>query len=85
MSVVPVGPRLSIAPLPEEDKRKLILPPGVAGRPDAGICIAVGRDCTIGVEVGDKVWYFCNSAEVEDVKIIDAGCVVAYDDSSRSF
>lgn len=85
MTIIPAGPRLAVVALEEEDKRKLILPPGIAGRPEVGVVASVGRDCTIGVEVGDKVWYFCNAAYVEDVKIIDAQCVVAYDDSGRAY
>lgn len=83
--VVPAGDRLAVVDLPAEERQGLILPPGVGGRPDVGIVVAVGDDVRLSVESGDKVFYRCKPAEIEDIKIIDAGCVLAYDTSGRHF
>lgn len=85
MSICPAGPRLSVVDPPAEDETKLILPPGVSG-PAVGIVVAVGQCPGLGVEVGDKVFYHAgHSTAIEDVKIIAAECVVAFDDGGRTY
>lgn len=79
MRVMPAGDRLAVVDLPVEEKSGLILPPGVAGRPDVGLVVEVGEGVQLPVEKGDKVFYRCNVTDIEDVKIIDGGCVVAYE------
>lgn len=79
MRVMPAGDRLAVVDLPADEKSGLILPPGVAGRADVGLVIEVGADVQIDVDKGDKVFFRCNPVEIEDVKIIDGGCVIAYE------
>ena len=79
--IIPAGDRIAVVDLPEEEKAGLILPPGVAGRPDVGIVQTVGDSVSLPVEPGDKVFYRCSPVEVEGAKIIDGGCVIAYESS----
>lgn len=76
---MPAGDRLAVVDLPAEEKSGLILPPGVGGRPDVGLVVEVGEGVQLDVDKGDKVFYRCNPTEIEDVKIIDGGCVVAFE------
>lgn len=79
MAIVPAGPRLAIVDLPAEEISRLVLPLGVSGRPSVAIVTAVGDDCALPLSPGDKVFYSCKAADLGDVKIIDAGCVLAYE------
>lgn len=85
-SIVPRPGAITVADIPDDEKGELILPYGVGGKPDVGIVVKVGLGVELGLEPGDKVFYgrgHCH--EVEDVKVVDQGCVIAYDDSGRSF
>jgi co-chaperonin GroES (HSP10) len=81
----PIPGTVLVADLPEEEKAGLILPPGVGGRPDVGAVVAVGEGFEITLEPGDKVFYRKGHAEeVEDIKVVREGCIVAYDDGAES-
>lgn len=79
MAITPAGDRIAIVDLPAEDTSKLIMPMGVAGRPDVGLVVDVGEDCRLGISKGDKVFYRCKAVEIEGLKIIDGGCVIAFE------
>lgn len=85
MNLVPAGARIAVADPPEEVRGGLHLPQGVHGSPRRGVVVKVGKDVTIGVEEGDIVFYRCEADEIEDLKMIDERCVIAYDDSMRQF
>ena len=44
-----------------------------------GLVVEVGDGIELDVDKGDKVFFRCNPVEIEDVKIIDGGCVIAYE------
>jgi co-chaperonin GroES (HSP10) len=85
-TIVPRPGSITVADLPDDQREGLVLPYGVGGKPDVGIVVRVGLGVELGLEAGDKVFYGKgHSHEVEDVKVVDQGCVIAYDDSGRSF
>lgn len=79
--VTPAGSRLAVTdpPIPEDDT--LWTPPGSNGMEiEVAVVEAVGADCTLGVEAGDRVHFHAGHfAKIGDVKIIDEACVLAFE------
>lgn len=83
--IVPRPGSVTVVDVPEEEKKGLLLPPGVGGRPDVGLVQRVGAGCELPLEPGDKVFYRRgHMEEVEDVKVVGEGCIIAFDDGGRS-
>lgn len=71
---------MAIVPLPAEEISKLALPLGVSGRPSVGIVVNLGDEVGGSIGVGDKVFYVGRGLDLEDVKVIDAGAIIAFED-----
>jgi hypothetical protein len=80
-AVTPAGARLTVTDPPVPEAEGLWVPPDMSGaETEMAIVVERGRDCTLDVDAGDRVYFHAGHfAKINDVKIVPEDCVLAYE------
>lgn len=80
-AVTPAGARLTVTDPPVPEPGVLWVPPDMSGaETEAAVVVEKGRDCTLDVQPGDRVYFHAGHfAKIGDVKVVPEDCILAYE------
>lgn len=81
MGLVPVGDRMVVEELTENERQMLGFPVGTSGTVQIGVVMAIAADCALSdlLKVGDRVYHRCKGPKVgADQQMVCSDCVVGY-------